>query len=135
MTKRSRRRAATARNTVSPKESYIENENALPLNRAMMDWFFDKTVTDLSQLDDPRITLLDADLSGLPPVTIVNASIDPLESDGALLAEALQRAGTSVERRLFDGVTHEFFGMAAVVEDAVNAQDYAVERIEADLGK
>ena len=114
-------------------ESYTENENALPLNRAMMGWFFDKTVTDEAQLEDPRIALVDADLSGLPPVTIVNAEIDPLAEDGAMLADALQRAGTEVERFTFEGVTHEFFGMAAAVEDAAQAQAYAVERIEADL--
>ena len=116
-------------------ESYVENAEAVPLNRAMMEWFFDQTVTDESQLDDARISLVDADLAGLPPITIINASIDPLLSDGMMLADAIEAAGGEVEQRTFDGVTHEFFGMAAVVEDAAAAQDYAVERVNADLGK
>ena len=116
-------------------ESYRENENAVPLSRAMMSWFFDKTVEEEGALQDPRITLLNADLSGLPPVTIVNASIDPLLSDGLMLAEALEAAGTEVEQRTFEGVTHEFFGMAAVVGKAGEAQDYAVERLREDLGE
>ena len=116
-------------------ESYMENENAIPLNRAMMEWFFDKTVTDESQLSDTRISLVDADLSGLPPITIINAEIDPLLSDGMMLAEAIKAAGGEVEQRTYQGVTHEFFGMAAVVEDAAAAQDYAVERISADLAE
>ena len=113
--------------------SYKENENALPLSKAMMPWFFDRTVESKDQLQDPRITLLNADLSGLPPVTIINASIDPIHDDGTLLAEALKKAGTSVEQRTFEGVTHEFFGMSAVVEKAGEAQDYAVRRLKADL--
>ena len=116
-------------------ESYVENAEAVPLNRAMMEWFFDQTVTDESQLDDARISLVDADLAGLPPITIINASIDPLLSDGMMLADAIKASGGEVEQRTFDGVTHEFFGMAAVVEDAAAAQDYAVERVNADLGK
>ena len=114
-------------------ESYQENADAIPLNRAMMGWFFDHTVTDEGQLADPRISLVDADLSGLPPTTIINADIDPLHDDGTMLADALTAAGSPVEQRTFDGVTHEFFGMAAVVDDAAAAQDYAVERINADL--
>ena len=116
-------------------ESYQENADAIPLNRAMMEWFFDNTVTDESQLSDPRISLVDADLADLPPITIVNASIDPLRSDGTMLADAIEAAGSSVEQRTFDGVTHEFFGMAAVVEAAAEAQAYAVERLQADLSE
>ncbi|WP_299819805.1 alpha/beta hydrolase [uncultured Jannaschia sp.] len=114
-------------------ESYEANAEAIPLSRAMMEWFFDLTVTDESQLSDPRISLVDADLAGLPPVTIINAEIDPLLSDGEMLAEAIEAAGSPVEQRTFEGVTHEFFGMAAIVEGAAAAQDYAVERLEADL--
>ena len=116
-------------------ESYTENAEAIPLNKAMMGWFFDKTVTDPATLSDPRISLVDADLSGLPPTTIINAGIDPLRSDGERLAEAMTAAGTEVEQRTFDGVTHEFFGMAAVVDKAKQAQEYAVGRIEADLSE
>ena len=115
--------------------SYMENAEAVPLNRAMMGWFFDLTVTDEDQLADPRISLVDADLADLPPITIVNADIDPLLNDGTMLAEAIKTAGGEVEQRTFEGVTHEFFGMAAVVEDAAAAQDYAVERLKADLSK
>ena len=116
-------------------ESYQENAEAIPLDKAMMGWFFDKTVTDEGQLSDPRISLVDADLAGLPPVTIINADIDPLHDDGTMLAAAMEAAGSPVEQRTFEGVTHEFFGMAAVVADAAAAQDYAVERIMADLGE
>lgn len=60
--------------------------------------------------------------AGLPPVTIINAQIDPLREDGALLEAALKKAGVKVDRHVYAGVTHEFFGMAAVVDKAAQAQ-------------
>ena len=110
-------------------ESYIENVIAKPLNRAMIQWFVDKLIGAARDLRDPRLQLIDADLTGLPPVTLINASIDPLRSDGAKMETALKKAGVPVERRDYEGVTHEFFGAAAVVEKARNAQAYAGKRL------
>ena len=47
----------------------------------------------------------------------------------AAVVAALRDAGVEVERRNFDGVTHEFFGAAAVVEKARRAQEFAAERL------
>jgi acetyl esterase len=33
-----------------------------------------------------------------------------------------------VEQRTYQGVTHEFFGMGAILEQAVQAQDFAASR-------
>lgn len=68
-------------------------------------------------------------------MTVVNAEIDPLRDDGALLEQALRTQGVPVERKLYDGVTHEFFGTAAVVQKAEQAQAYAGERLGADLSR
>jgi acetyl esterase len=114
--------------------SYLENAIAMPLNRAMMQWFFDKTIRSEADLKDPRIQLIDANLKGLPPVTLINARIDPLRSDGEKMEEALKKAGVSVERRDYEGVTHEFFGTAAVVQKAKDAQAYAGERLKQAFG-
>jgi acetyl esterase len=35
-----------------------------------------------------------------------------------------------VERKVYDGVTHEFFGMAAVVPQAKEAQAYAADQLK-----
>ena len=75
------------------------------------------------------LELIDADLSGLPSVTLITADIDPLRSDGAQMEDALRKARVPVERRNFDGVTHEFFGMAAVVGKAREAQAWAGDRL------
>jgi acetyl esterase len=119
--------------------SYIENAIAQPLNKAMIGWFLDKLLRSQEDKDDPRLNLVEADLKGLPPVTIINAQLDPLRSDGAMLEDALQEAGVAVQRRDYHGVTHEFFGMAAVVDKAKQAQQFAGERLresfDLDLAK
>lgn len=109
--------------------SYAENADAKPLNRAMMSWFFDKYLRGPQDRQDPRVNLVAADLKGLPPTTIINAQIDPLRSDGEILADRLRSAGVEVEQKTYDGVTHEFFGMGAVVDEAKSAQQMAADAI------
>jgi acetyl esterase len=119
--------------------SYIENAIAQPLNKAMIAWFLDKLLRSPEDKDDPRLNLVKANLRGLPAVTIINAQLDPLRSDGVMLEEALQQAGVPVMRRDYHGVAHEFFGMAAVVDKAQQAQQFAGERLresfDIDLAK
>ncbi|MBO9644099.1 MAG: alpha/beta hydrolase [Pseudacidovorax sp.] len=122
--------AQTSLNT----ESYLENAIAKPLNRAMVKWFVDHLVNSEDDLKDTRLSLIDADLAGLPPVTIINARLDPLRSDGAKLEEALRDAGVPVERREYEGVAHEFFGGAAVLQKARDAMAYAGDRLRTALG-
>ncbi len=111
--------------------SYLDAATARPLDKAMMAWFADQVFARPEDKSDPRVALLKNDLRGLPPVTLLNAQIDPLRSDGDLLANALKKAGVKVDHKVYDGVTHEFFGMAAAVGDAKGAQ----ERAGADLRK
>jgi uncharacterized zinc-type alcohol dehydrogenase-like protein len=106
-------------------ESYDDSRDALPLNKAMIGWFVDKLLERPAQKSDTRLDLINADLAGLPPVTIINAEIDPLRSDGDMLETALREAGVTVDRKLYRGVTHEFFGMSAVVATAREAMQFA----------
>ena len=105
--------------------SYNDSAMAKHLNKAMIGWFVDKLLASPSDKTDPRLDIVHAKLAGLPPVTIINAEIDPLRSDGEMLQQALQQAGVKVDRKLYTGVTHEFFGMAAVVREAKEAQSFA----------
>lgn len=105
--------------------SYADSAQAKPLNKPMMEWFAKQTFGKAEDKKDPRIDLVHADLKGLPPVTLINAQIDPLRSDGDMLADALNKAGVKVEHKIYPGTTHEFFGMAAVVGDAKDAQALA----------
>lgn len=103
-------------------ESYRENANALPLNKPFMQWFVRHVFESEAQTADPRINLVAADLAGLPPTTIIAAEIDPLRSEGAMLAERLEVAGNDVLYKCYEGVAHEFFGMGLIVKDAAAAQ-------------
>ena len=117
--------------------SYVENANAKPLNRAMMSWFFDKYLNGPQDRADTRVNLIAADLNSLPPTTIINAQIDPLRSEGETLAQKLKAAGVQVEQKTYIGVTHEFFGMGAVVDDAKAAEQMAADalrRVFSDSG-
>ncbi|UEM20534.1 alpha/beta hydrolase [Skermanella mucosa] len=117
-------------------ESYREQANAKPLNKAMMAWFFDKYLRSPRDGNNPLINVVDApDLAGLPPTTIVTAELDPLRSEGELLARRLRNAGVEVASNSYEGVTHEFFGAAPVVEKAKEAQSYVAGRLrEAFVG-
>ena len=122
-----------ATNLATP--SYQDSAAAKPLNKPMMEWFAKHALGKPEDKKDPRIDLVNANLKGLPPVTLIDAQIDPLRSDSDLLAAALKKAGVKVEHKLYAGATHEFFGMAAVVKDAKDAQALAGKRLQAALGK
>jgi len=64
-------------------------------------------------------------LRGLPPAFIITAQLDPLRDDGSQYAERLQGAGVFAEVRNYEGVTHGFFGMGAVLDKAKQAQTQA----------
>ncbi|MEG3193429.1 alpha/beta hydrolase [Lysobacter sp. D1-1-M9] len=117
-------------------ESYVENANAKPLGKEAMQWFVEHYFESPQQTADPRIALAKRDdLAGLAPATIILAQIDPLRSDGRAYAEALRAAGVPVTLEVYDGVTHEFFGMAAVVDKAEQAQQLAGEQLREAFGQ
>ncbi|MDB6175337.1 MAG: Alpha/beta hydrolase [Chthoniobacteraceae bacterium] len=117
--------------------SYKENAEAKPLNKPMMEWFGKHTVANPEDKKNPYLSpaLAGNALKGLPPATIINAQIDPLKSDGDKLAKAFTDAGVKVNHKIYNGVTHEFFGMSAVVDKAKEAQEFAATDLKAAFGK
>jgi acetyl esterase/lipase len=101
----------------------------------MMEWFAKNYLGDMRKAADPRIALIHADLKGLPPTTLIGAEIDPLQTEGKILADKLKEAGVEVNYMLYEGVTHEFFGMATVLEDAKKAQAYAASDLKKSFSK
>ncbi len=110
--------------------SYVDSALAKPLNKPMMEWFAKNALGKPEDKQDPRIDLVNANLKGLPPVTLINAQIDPLRSDGDMLVASLKKAGVRVNHKVYPGSTHEFFGMAAVVGDAKDAQQLAGKELK-----
>lgn len=115
--------------------SKIDSANAKPLNTAMLKWFGHFYQTSAADANDPRLNLVAANLRSLPPVTVINAQIDPLRSDGDTLTTALKSAGNAVTQKIYAGVTHEFFGMASVIRGGKDANMFAVERLKAAFAK
>jgi acetyl esterase len=113
--------------------SYQRYALAKPLYPGLISWFLENYLTNITQSSDPRISLVLADLKGLPATTILNAEIDPLRDDGRQLEVALRAAGVSVTRNVWDGVTHEFFGMNTVLPEARDAQAVATAALRVSL--
>ena len=114
--------------------SYQTNENAVPLSKRAMAWFVSNVLAKSNDARDPRLDLVGkANVAGLPPATVIAAEIDPLLSEGKALADKLTKAGVVTSYTVYPGVTHEFFGMSAVVADADAAQDLAAKNLRAAL--
>jgi hypothetical protein len=107
--------------------SYTGNADAKPLNKPMMAWFFKHYGADPA---NPYALPMKAQpLQGLPQATVIGAGIDPLLSEGKLYADRFKKDGLKVSYQEFKGVTHEFFGMGAVVPRAKEAGEYAADAI------
>lgn len=103
--------------------SYATYANAVPLDKASMQWFWDKYLPDPSAGNSAKASPLRApSLAGLPPATVILAEIDPLQSEGAAYAQRLADAGVATTSCLYRGVTHEFFGLGALLPEAKAAQ-------------
>ena len=113
--------------------SYMANTMTKPLNKGLMAWFFKYYLRTPADGKSPLVDLVHANLKGLPPTTIITDQYDPLMSEGKMLSDNLQKAGVAVQYRNYDGVTHEFFGMAAVVPEAKDAQGFAVTGLKTGL--
>lgn len=96
------------------------------LTRDLMHWFMAKFLPDSVDRTDPRVSpLLAADLSGLPPATVIVAGFDPLQDEGRDYAAALEAAGVPVRLLSFDTLVHGFISMPGVVD----AADQALQQI------
>jgi acetyl esterase/lipase len=115
--------------------SYLKYATAKPLNKPLMEWFFMHYLRTPADGNHPWISLIDdvANLANLPATTIIAAEIDPLQSEGKVLADKLTAAKVPTSYKLYLGVTHEFFGMAAVIPEAKDAQAFAAQRLKEAL--
>ena len=132
--RRTRSWSTRSRITPSTPPSYQENADAKPLGKAGMQWFFKHYMRSAKDGGNPLLSILKAnDVSGLPPATVITAAIDPLRSDGKAYADKLKEAGVKVDYRNYEGVTHEFFGMGAVVPEAKLAVKQAADGLRGGL--
>ncbi|WP_049953979.1 alpha/beta hydrolase [Halostagnicola larsenii] len=118
-------------------ESYEENAEGYFLTADEMAWFRGHYFADDIQQGNvyaaPRLA---ADLSGLPPATILTAGFDPLRDDGAAYADRLEADGVPVTYHNYDDMIHGFFGMIQEptnFERAHEAYDDAIADLRARL--
>ena len=116
-------------------EAYEQNGEGYFLTSETMEWFHDQYVGD--DIDEGNIYAsprLAADLSNLPPATVITAGFDPLRDDGTAYAGRLADAGNEVTHHNFDGMIHGFFNMIADPVDIDAAHD-AYDAVVTDLEK
>ena len=114
--------------------SFRQYADAKPLNKPGLLWFYGYYTPNPAEGDDPRISLVDkADLSLMPPTTIIAAELDPLQTEGKLLSDGIAAKGISSTYKLYSGVTHEFFGMNNVLQEAKDAEDFAASQLKSAL--
>ena len=112
--------------------SYRVNSGAVPLSRPLVQWFFYYALPDANFGTNPLVDLAGSAsvTSTLPSATVITDQIDPLMSEGKIYADKLQKAGVSVRYQNYEGVSHEFFGMAAVVDKAKAANKFAADGLK-----
>jgi cation diffusion facilitator CzcD-associated flavoprotein CzcO len=72
-------------------------------------------------LDDPGVSPLFADLTGLPPVLVQGGAVDILVSDADRFVERARAAGVSVEHDRVEGLWHDFQVLAGLLGAAGSA--------------
>ena len=71
-------------------------------------WFLDQYVHDDATQGNPDVAPLLADVSGMPPTTLLLGGCDPLVEEGLAYAAHLWKEGVSVDLHLFSGQFHGF---------------------------
>jgi acetyl esterase/lipase/DNA-binding GntR family transcriptional regulator len=88
------------------------------LSTERMAWYRRQYLGPAGDARDPRHAPLLADLSGLPPLFITAAGLDPLRDDTIALAGRLAHTNTPFEFKLYEGVVHGFMQMGSRLPEA-----------------
>jgi acetyl esterase len=117
-----------ATDAASPNETYPsrrQNAKLPPLDRTASRFFLESYLPDAARRAEWQASpLLAASHAGLPPTLLIAAGRDPLRDEGLAYAEALRRAGVSVDLDEYPGQIHgflEFTGRLAAARRAVAA--------------
>lgn len=103
------------------------------LERDEMQWHQDNYLPSPEAAADPRVSILGADLTGLPAATVILAECDPIRPQGELYAKALEAAGVPTATHLTPGMVHGFFGLDEVFPTATEAMTFAGKQLSEAL--
>ncbi len=119
-------------------ESMDDAADARPLNRPLLSWMAMHAFEGVPEgVKDLRVDLLSipaVQLAGLPPTLVITDERDILRSQGEEFARHLDEAGVPTTLSRYDGVMHEFFGAAAVLDKAELAQQEAASHLRRMFG-
>jgi acetyl esterase len=103
------------------------------LSAADMTWFGTHYVRTPADADDPRASVLRADLHDLPPAFVITAECDPLRDDGEAYAEKLRKVGIAARYKRYPGMFHGFMSFPNVLPEASEAFDDAGQALREAL--
>ena len=109
-------------------ESYLEYDQGYFLSRAMMQWFWDAYLPDVSKRKEIYASPLQASpdqLQGLPPALVQVAGNDVLRDEGLEYARKMDLAGVDVTVVRYDNLIHDYGVLNAIsqvpaVRDAIH---------------
>jgi acetyl esterase len=111
------------------------------LNRAEVEFYFDRYTGNLAALRHPLVSPLDnptddgIEVAGLPPVFLAVPELDILSEQSLAMHEKLRRAGIAAELRMYRGATHSFLeamSVSAVARQAIaDGADWLAARLNA----
>ncbi|MYZ41543.1 alpha/beta hydrolase fold domain-containing protein [Schauerella aestuarii] len=91
------------------------------LSLHMMIWFRGMHIRRGEDFINPRVDILRADLSNLPPAYIVVTECDPLHDDSIELERRWLAAGGQVQSKIYPGTVHSFLEAVSIADVAVEA--------------
>jgi acetyl esterase len=109
---------ATDAGLETPSQQQFQDDGYI-LSKKDMVWFWGHYLNGDKDKTNPYASPAEASsLRGLPPALVVTAGFDPLRDEGETYAARLQEAGVKTECIRYEGVTHGFVLMAAVLDEA-----------------
>jgi acetyl esterase len=126
---------ATTPELTTASHSQFAKDNYYILSRADMEWFWGHYLDRDEDHRNPYACPAYArSLTGLPAAFVITAEYDPLRDEGEAYAVRLSEEGVSTILKRYDGVTHGFFGMPALLEKAKIAIQDAAQALRSAIG-
>lgn len=101
--------------------SHREFAEGYGLTAADMTWYGTHYVRTPADADDPRASVVRADLHDLPSAFVITAECDPLRDDGEAYAEKLRKVGIAARYKRYPGMFHGFMSFPGVLPEAAEA--------------
>ena len=114
--------------------SHREFAEGYGLTSADMEWYGRHYVRTDADADDPRASVLRADLHDLPPAFVITAECDPLRDDGEAYADRLRELGIAARYKRYPGMFHGFMSFLGVLPEAAEAFEDAGSALREALG-